>query len=172
MRAGRASAWTLGDVDRVGTEDHRQPEDVVANEPEERQHTVDETVIVVACLAQMGDSEGICHRLEALLQSGTAAPGLLDEEVQQPVIALRPLLFELGERDLGLLLRGADQPERRCVGADGGVVEQALVDVADLLDAERAEAEWPPLAPARGRRPRASAGRRGCGGRRGSRRAG
>ena len=40
------------------------------------------------------------------------------------------------------------EPERRRVGADRGVVEQTLVDVADLLDAERAEAERAALAPA------------------------
>ena len=49
--------------------------------------------------------------------------------------------FELGQRDLGFFAAGALQPEVGLVDGDGGVAEQAFVDVADLFDVDVAEGD-------------------------------
>ncbi len=46
---------------------------------------------------------------------------------------------------LGFLAGGAAQPEVGLVGGDGGVAEQAFVDVADLFDVDVAEGDSPRL---------------------------
>ena len=65
------------------------------------------------------------------------------EQVRLP-LGLEPLQFREG--DLGLVSLGGGQAEHRLGRPLGGVVEQALVDVADLLDVERPEAQAAGLA--------------------------
>ena len=52
-------------------------------------------------------------------------------------------LFQPGERDLGLLAFLADEADRDFLDVPAGVAEQALVDVADLLDVDVAEGDAP-----------------------------
>lgn len=85
---------------------------------------------------------------ERLAKRRAATPGLLGEEVEERVLPSRAGVLEQLEGELGLLLLRAGEAERGRVGSDRGVVEQALVDVADLLDAEGAEAERTALAAA------------------------
>ena len=56
-------------------------------------------------------------------------------------------VVEHGERDLGFGARLADQADDRLGGEGAGVAEQALVDVADLLDVDVAERDRPPPLP-------------------------
>jgi hypothetical protein len=49
--------------------------------------------------------------------------------------------FEFGERDLGFLVLGTRQPQHDFRRTFDRVVEQSFVDMADLLDVERAEGE-------------------------------
>ena len=69
------------------------------------------------------------------------AARLVLQELEQFLLALGGELLQFGQRDFRLLVSCALQPEHRLRGSLGGVVEQALVDVADLLDAELTEAE-------------------------------
>ena len=54
-----------------------------------------------------------------------------------------PELLQFGDGDLGLFVLGAGQAEHRLGRPLGGVIQQALVDMADLLDVERTEAAEP-----------------------------
>ena len=47
--------------------------------------------------------------------------------------------FQLGQRDLGFLAAGSLKAEVSLRDGDGGVAEQAFVDVADLFDVDVAE---------------------------------
>jgi len=56
--------------------------------------------------------------------------------------------LQLGERQLGLLARLADEADGDLVDVGARVAEQALVDVADLLDVDVTERDLPgPAAP-------------------------
>ena len=53
--------------------------------------------------------------------------------------------LQLGQGDLRLLVAGADNAKHRLSRPHGGMVEQTLIDVADLLNVERAKRDAPSL---------------------------
>ena len=136
VRARRAAVERLGDVQRAGEEDERVAAQVVAQQRVVRRHAREQRVVGAARRAQpraalVGQLGG-----EQLADRARGAAGLLGEPLDERVLAgVRPAL-DLAERELGLVL--AAERERGVGDADRGVVEQALVDVADLLDVERA----------------------------------
>ena len=79
------------------------------------------------------------------------APGLFLEEIDQLVLPLRQFRFQRREGNFWFLVAGAFEAKHRLSGAHGGVIEQTLVNVADLLYAERTEGNAPALPPGRHR---------------------
>ena len=96
---------------------------------------VEQRVVVAAGGAQPGALLVGQLGVERLADRAGGAAGLLGEPLDERVLAGGRPALDLAERELGLEL--AAERERGVGDADGGVVEQALVDVADLLDVER-----------------------------------
>jgi hypothetical protein len=82
---------------------------------------------------------------ECLPESGGRAARLLFERVDQGVLSPLVQLLQCGERDLGFFVLAACEAEDGLGGAYCGVVEEALVDVPDLLYVQRPEGESPRL---------------------------
>ena len=76
---------------------------------------------------------------EFAAQGRDGTSGFFLEVLDQLVLALRQEGFQRGERDFRFLAAGAADAEHHFVGTEGGVVEQALVNVADLFHAQRPE---------------------------------
>jgi len=150
MGAGGPPPRALGHVDAAGQDDHRAAEVVAPHQPGPGAHPLVERVVVAAGGPQPGGVVLGRRRGQPLAQRLLAAAGLLHQEGQQRRLAPRRLGLQRRQADLRLLAARALQPQRRLRGPDGLVVEQALVDVADLLDVEGAEAEPPRLRPAGG----------------------
>src|SRR5581483_7306417 len=148
VRPSRAPEGALGDVDAALAEDQRVAEDVVADKAGEGKHALDELRVVPADGAETRKAIGVELGVKCLAKRRDAPTGLVLEEREQRLLALGALGLELGQRDLGLLALRAHEPERRRVGAERRVLEEAFVDVADLLDPEGTEAERAPLAAA------------------------
>ena len=66
---------------------------------------------------------------------------LIIQERDQVRLALGGQPLQFGEGDLGFLAFGAQQSDHGLGGALGGVVKEALIDMADLLDAQPLEAQ-------------------------------
>ena len=133
-------------------DDHRVAEAVDADQPREWSHALQERPALSATTT--GHLESLlvlgCRRtVELLLDRRRGTVGLLGEVVDQRGTISCGKGFELGERHLGLEVAGlvatAGEAERHLRGALGGVVEEPLVDVPNLLDVKGAEREPPRL---------------------------
>ena len=136
--ARRAAVERLGDVQRAGEEDERVAAQVVAQQRVVRRDALEQRVVVAARGAQ--------PRARAR-RSSSAASSLADRAPRSgrsPWRAARRACRRPpppSPRSRPSASSGSCLPpsaERGVGDADRGVVEQALVDVADLLDVERA----------------------------------
>ena len=81
--------------------------------------------------------------LQGAAQCCRGASGLVFQELDQFVFTLAGNCVERCQFDLDIAAAGRAQAQHRRGCAFGGVVEQALVHVADLLDVECAKREAP-----------------------------
>ena len=141
VRAAGAPVGPRRDEDAPLADDHGPVEGVVPQQPGEGLHPLEQSVVVAADGPQLVGLLAVERRGEGLLERLLLPAGFVVQEGEQVGFALGLQPFQFGEGDLGLLAFGPGQPQHRLRGTLGGVVEQTFVDVADLFDVERPEAE-------------------------------
>ena len=130
-------------IDAAGQDHQRALEGVVADQAGEGTQTGQQGVVLAA-----GDEQLVLVEQAAVVQFAAqgrdGAAGFVLEEVRSACLRPAPSKDSSVARAIsGSLLRVPRRPSTGFVGADGGVVEQALVDVADLFDVQRPEGEAP-----------------------------
>jgi hypothetical protein len=151
--AGGAALGALGDVEAAGGEDDGDLVGVAAEQRGPEFDAREEGLVVVAGAEEQATllgRGGVADGGGSLEGVGAAAGGLA--EALEQGFGVGGEALEVGEGDLGVGALAAAQAEDGAGGADGGVVEEALVDVADLLDAEAVEREAAGLGEAAGER--------------------
>ena len=127
----------LGDVERARQEHRRQAAQVLPQQTAERPHAVVERLVVVAG-GRAADGRRPVRDLSnsSFLTRLACGPPFSASHSANASSPSCSFALEVAERHLGLLALGADEPEHDLVHARAAVIEQALVDVADLLDVE------------------------------------
>ena len=122
-------------------DDNGVAEAVEADQTSQRLDPLPERGISLAGGAEPGELLVVELHFERFLQRLLGLAGFVFEELQQVGFPLLPALFQRGERNLGLFTPRAGQSQKRFGSPLGGVIEQPFVDVADLFDVERPEAD-------------------------------
>jgi hypothetical protein len=105
----------------------------------ERLHPVGKLYVVVAGEQQTSAIMLLHPAIEPPGHEPFGLPGLVGEPGQQGLQAAPSLHLYLPQGDLRLVF--ADETDRRVADVHSGVVEQALVDMPDLLDVQSPVAE-------------------------------
>ena len=136
-----SAVGSLGDVDAALADDERLAEAVVPHDAGKRAHPLEKRCVVAARGPQaagiLGVLFGVVRQFQRIAQGVFALARLLVEKLDQVVLALGPKPLQFGQWDFRVFALGSHQAQHRLGRPLGGVVQEALVDVADLLDVER-----------------------------------
>ena len=130
--AGRAAVAGLGDDQRARREHGRQAAQVAAEQAAQRPHPVGQFRVVVAGRVQGGSVIG--RAVHGLADRAGVASHVLASHVEEVVAAPAACLRRSASGSSGSSL--PIRPEVGLVDPQAGELQQALVDVADLLDVQ------------------------------------
>src|SRR5208337_1754644 len=122
------------DVHRPGRKHCRQSPQVRTDDADVGRETVSQRLIVVACSSQQAERIGVSVGIEESFELADRTSGRLTEPGNKGLASPRCCCREVNKSDLRLGPRLPDQPDGGLIQRDGGVVKEALVNMADLLD--------------------------------------
>ena len=154
MRASGAPVRALRHIERAGQDHHRLLETVFAQQAGEGSHALKQSLIVFAGGAQAVKRARVGRGCQLVLQPLARVPGGRGQQIEQAIFTFfSQALLQPGQGNLYALVRifrTFDRQTKQGFACPASrVVEQALVDVADLLDIQRAKRETPRLHAAR-----------------------